>query len=384
MASLTKKQADSWLILKKQIDMFVKKTNLEVAAVMTFYDKVSSKRKFLVHGTDVLQQSLATNVEHLALPPVPAAPFPLHISPAQPATDASNAAPNLPDIRETPQGCLTKLSFAELRHLIPTIVKNSVSRNQALWGSQENAPVWWPTDVPYQNPCKRPKEVTGWTDLLRRAAKACYEYYQQHDLMGDHPDDTPLEMDHITNSNAQEDAISEIPALQQLVQHYSTLNETDLELLNIQSTPEMLHVQPSTMSLSSIPHLEESTINTDGSLSFDQEASVQGTTQSDQSFPYGFEEMQQVETSQSPSSQDGFEDMQQVETSQSPSSQDGFEDMQQVETSQSPSSQDGFEEMQQVETSQSPSSQVTRRSQRKSKKTARAQDYVMQVKRRRR
>ncbi|XP_077981314.1 uncharacterized protein LOC144436394 isoform X2 [Glandiceps talaboti] len=185
MSSLLKKQSDSWLILKKQTDIFIRKTNLEVAVVCTFFDKIAGKRMYLTHGTDSLQHRLQSNIKDMVLVPNQGTDQPLTM-----------VGPDLPDIRETQQGCLSKLTFNELRVLIPTIVKCSLPRSQALWGtpdnnySTENAPVWWPAEVPYCNPCRRPKHVNGWTQLLKDAARACYHHYEREDLTGDDPNQT--------------------------------------------------------------------------------------------------------------------------------------------------------------------------------------------------
>ncbi|XP_077994846.1 uncharacterized protein LOC144452195 isoform X1 [Glandiceps talaboti] len=359
MSFLLKKQAESWLLLKKQIDMFVKKTNLEVGVVVSFYDKVLAKRKFIVHGTDCMQQSLQEKLPDMVIPPVTSTRYQRTATDETDSSDVGGATdnstsvpiPDLPDIRDSPQGCLSKLTFAELRHLIPTIVKTSVGRNQALWGNQDKAPMWWPVDVPYCNPCKRPKEVDGWTELLRRAAKACYVYYQREDLTGDNTAEQPQlseENPTFTNAATPEDIQfhPEIPALQQIVYNYTTLNQNDLELLNMHSTPETLHVLPSAMEISTIPSFEDSTLHTNDSLSFHdtfqvtEEASLQDQTQSDDQFGMHSHDLSEHTVSYA---------------------------------IQSPS-----------QPMQSSSSMLVRRSQRKSKKTTRALEYVMQIARRRR
>ncbi|XP_077997810.1 uncharacterized protein LOC144450923 [Glandiceps talaboti] len=161
------------------------------------------------------------------------------------------------------------MSFNELRYLIPSIVKSSVNRNQPLWGTAdsnyvtENAPAWWPAQVPYCNPCKKPKDVTGWTDQLRSAAKACYQYHDKLHLTGDSQVEPQQCNDTLPGENVP--PVFPTPALEQIIQHYSTLNESDMNTLNMQSTPELPDPH---MSLSAI--LDHESICTAASLSFDQ------------------------------------------------------------------------------------------------------------------
>ncbi|XP_070548960.1 pinin-like [Ptychodera flava] len=249
MSSLLKKQAESWAVLKRQVDKFIKKANLEVAVVVTFYDKISKSRKCITH-------EVATN------------------------------------------------------HCGVRLHENNYST--------ENAPAWWPAQVPYSNPCKRPKHVSGWTDLLRIATRACYEYYGKQHLTGEnletaHPPsltesypeeqqqsssvphgdnveeeeqphslppsptedytEEPQQSSTVPHDSLPDEALSPllaVPALQQILQHYSTLNQTDLDFLNIQSTPEAIPTAPPSISMSMIAPVEDDTINTDASLTFDQ------------------------------------------------------------------------------------------------------------------
>ncbi|XP_070532876.1 uncharacterized protein [Ptychodera flava] len=177
-------------------------------------------------------------------------------SSSQPPLDPSPVSkPDLPDIRHTQHGCLSKLPYSALRLLVPTLVVNTVNRMQPLWGKPDMSPPWWPESVPYCNPSKRPREIEGsWTEMLRLVAEHCYDFYNMQDFTGN--TSSPVAAQPNSDNSPQQSHLSSSPqqTALQLIQCYdstlnqtdpdslplyeTTLNQNDLDLLDFHSTPQ--------------------------------------------------------------------------------------------------------------------------------------------------
>ncbi|XP_070542580.1 uncharacterized protein [Ptychodera flava] len=166
MSAATKKQ---WASLTSAADKFHAKTNLDVIVISSHFDKITKKRKYVVHGAE---------------PPIHPEPS-TETTPPLPG-QSSSTRPQLPDLRQHPNGCLTCLAYYDLRELLPVLVKETERRAQPLWCKEERKPTWWPKDILFENPSKPSKAVGhNWVEQMRRVARACYQHYSLSELTGD-------------------------------------------------------------------------------------------------------------------------------------------------------------------------------------------------------
>ena len=160
---------------------FAKETNQETAVVVSFIDEQTGKRIVMVRGTEDLRNNINDNMDGII------ASLDQQQQDITANDQTENQCVKLPSIVELYGKPLSSLSRADLRRLVPLLVKNTIDRSEPLWGNQNEAPVWWPTEIPYTNPRRRPKLKHGsWTEILRIAALACYIYYDKEDLTGNY------------------------------------------------------------------------------------------------------------------------------------------------------------------------------------------------------
>ena len=81
-----------------------------------------------------------------------------------------------------------KMTQAQLRTFIPSMLKYSTGRGKPGWGKEEVRPVWWPDEVPWANvrsDIRTPeqKRALQWTDALRRIVINCYLHHGRMDLL---------------------------------------------------------------------------------------------------------------------------------------------------------------------------------------------------------
>lgn len=81
-----------------------------------------------------------------------------------------------------------KMTQAQLRAFIPTMLKFSTGRGKPGWGKDDMKPQWWPPEVPWANvrsDCRNEemKKQLSWTDALRRIVIACYVHHGRIDLL---------------------------------------------------------------------------------------------------------------------------------------------------------------------------------------------------------
>jgi len=83
---------------------------------------------------------------------------------------------------------VSKMTQAQLRNFIPTMLKYSTQRGKPGWGKEDNKPVWWPDGIPFENIRIDPrsadeKKQLSWTDALRQIIVNCYVHHGRLDLL---------------------------------------------------------------------------------------------------------------------------------------------------------------------------------------------------------
>jgi len=83
---------------------------------------------------------------------------------------------------------VSKMTQAQLRNFIPTMLKYSTLRGKPGWGKEDNKPVWWPDGIPFENIRIDPrsadeKKQLSWTDALRQIIVNCYVHHGRLDLL---------------------------------------------------------------------------------------------------------------------------------------------------------------------------------------------------------
>jgi len=83
---------------------------------------------------------------------------------------------------------VSKMTQAQLRNFIPTMLKYSTQRGKPGWGKEDNRPVWWPDGIPFENIRIDPrssdeKKQLSWTDALRQIIVNCYVHHGRLDLL---------------------------------------------------------------------------------------------------------------------------------------------------------------------------------------------------------
>ena len=81
-----------------------------------------------------------------------------------------------------------KMTQAQLRTFIPSMLKFSTGRGKPGWGKEDVRPPWWPEDVPWANVrsdirTAEQKRALQWTDALRRIVINCYLHHGRMDLL---------------------------------------------------------------------------------------------------------------------------------------------------------------------------------------------------------
>ena len=81
-----------------------------------------------------------------------------------------------------------KMTQAQLRTFIPSMLKYSTGRGKPGWGKEDVKPPWWPDQVPWANvrsDIRTPdqKRALQWTDALRRIVINCYLHHGRMDLL---------------------------------------------------------------------------------------------------------------------------------------------------------------------------------------------------------
>ena len=81
-----------------------------------------------------------------------------------------------------------KMTQAQLRAFIPTMLKFSTGRGKPGWGKEDMKPHWWPDEAPWSNVrsdsrTEEQKKQLSWTDTLRRIVIACYLHHCRLDLL---------------------------------------------------------------------------------------------------------------------------------------------------------------------------------------------------------
>lgn len=83
---------------------------------------------------------------------------------------------------------VSKMTQAQLRNFIPTMLKYSTHRGKPGWGKEDNKPPWWPEGIPFENIRIDPrspeeKKQLSWTDALRQIIVNCYVHHGRLDLL---------------------------------------------------------------------------------------------------------------------------------------------------------------------------------------------------------
>ena len=106
-------------------------------------------------------------------------------APRQPEASLHELPPLVFDGIPTP---VHKMTQAQLRAFIPTMLKFSTGRGKPGWGKDDMKPQWWPAEVPWANvrsDCRdeEMKKRLSWTDALRRIVISCYVHHGRIDLL---------------------------------------------------------------------------------------------------------------------------------------------------------------------------------------------------------
>ena len=81
-----------------------------------------------------------------------------------------------------------EMTQAQLRCFVPNMLKYSTGRGKPGWGKEDMKPVWWPSEVPWQNVrsdtrSEPQKKALSWTECLRKVIISCYTYHDRVDLL---------------------------------------------------------------------------------------------------------------------------------------------------------------------------------------------------------
>ena len=118
-----------------------------------------------------------------------------------------------------------KMTQAQLRAFIPSMLKFSTGRGKPGWGKEDLKPSWWPVEVPWANvrsDCRsdEQKKALTWTDALRRIVICCYLHHGRIDLL---PEFSAEQLQQLLSAEAAEQLQVQLARLQQ--QHQAELGQ---------------------------------------------------------------------------------------------------------------------------------------------------------------
>lgn len=114
-----------------------------------------------------------------------------------------------------------KMTQAQLRAFIPTMLKFSTGRGKPGWGKEDMKPPWWPEEAPWSNVrsdsrTEAQKKQLSWTDALRRIVISCYIHHCRLDLLPE------FSIEHLQNTLSPEVAGQLQVQLERLQQQQTT------------------------------------------------------------------------------------------------------------------------------------------------------------------
>ena len=105
---------------------------------------------------------------------------------------------------------VSKMTQAQLRNFIPTMLKYSTLRGKPGWGKEDNKPPWWPEGIPFENIRIDPrsadeKKQLSWTDALRQIIVNCYVHHGRLDLLPEFSQAQQMQQQQQQDQQLQED-----------------------------------------------------------------------------------------------------------------------------------------------------------------------------------
>ena len=170
--------------LQNTIDEYT--TRVGVQAAVVIYTPGKDMPMFKVFGANPLE-SVLKKQKHLIIREVESSLQSQTPTTFPPATEQSmfELPPLVFEGIPTP---VSKMTQAQLRNFIPTMLKYSTHRGKPGWGKEDNKPPWWPEGIPFENIRIDPrsteeKKQLSWTDALRQIIVNCYVHHGRLDLL---------------------------------------------------------------------------------------------------------------------------------------------------------------------------------------------------------
>lgn len=170
--------------LQNTIDEYT--TRVGVQAAVVIYTPGKDMPMFKVFGANPLE-SVLKKQKHLIIREVESSLQSQTPTSFPPATEQSlfELPPLVFEGIPTP---VSKMTQAQLRNFIPTMLKYSTHRGKPGWGKEDNKPPWWPEGIPFENIRIDPrspeeKKQLSWTDALRQIIVNCYVHHGRLDLL---------------------------------------------------------------------------------------------------------------------------------------------------------------------------------------------------------
>lgn len=141
-----------------------------------------------------------------------------HLKKQTPKTAAKTVQFDLPPlIFEGIPTPVQEMTQAQLRAFIPHMLKYSTGRGKPGWGKEEMKPLWWPSEVPWQNirsdaRGEEQKKALAWSDCLRKIVLSCYVHHNRTDLL---PTSSSVEKDNSLELVQSDDPTQQLQMLQQ-------------------------------------------------------------------------------------------------------------------------------------------------------------------------
>lgn len=170
--------------LQNTIDEYT--TRVGVQAAVVIYTPGKDMPMFKVFGANPLE-SVLKKQKHLIIREVESSLQSQTPTSFPPSTEQSmfELPPLVFEGIPTP---VSKMTQAQLRNFIPTMLKYSTQRGKPGWGKEDNKPPWWPEGIPFENIRIDPrsseeKKQLSWTDALRQIIVNCYVHHGRLDLL---------------------------------------------------------------------------------------------------------------------------------------------------------------------------------------------------------
>ena len=170
--------------LQNTIDEYT--TRVGVQAAVVIYTPGKDMPMFKVFGANPLE-SVLKKQKHLIIREVESS-LQSQTPTSFPSTTEQSLFELPPLVFEGIPTPVSKMTQAQLRNFIPTMLKYSTHRGKPGWGKEDNKPQWWPEGIPFENIRIDPrspeeKKQLSWTDALRQIIVNCYVHHGRLDLL---------------------------------------------------------------------------------------------------------------------------------------------------------------------------------------------------------